>query len=67
MLTPDGDLLLSYAERLLALSVEASEALTEGRPGGPTVRVGQACGAALCPIPWCRLGRSAADVWRGSP
>jgi len=33
-LTADGEVLLSYAERLLQLSHEASEALNQGRPAG---------------------------------
>ncbi len=33
-LTQDGHLLLSYAERFLLLSMEASEALNEGKPSG---------------------------------
>lgn len=33
-LTPDGEVLLSYAERLLRLSNEASEAMNQGRPAG---------------------------------
>ena len=33
-LTPDGQLLLAYAERFLQLSMEASEALKAGKPSG---------------------------------
>jgi DNA-binding transcriptional LysR family regulator len=33
-LTPDGELLLSYANRLIELSAEATEALSDGRPRG---------------------------------
>jgi DNA-binding transcriptional LysR family regulator len=33
-LTPDGEVLLSYAERLLQLSSEAAEAMNQGRPAG---------------------------------
>lgn len=34
MLTADGELLLAYAERLLQLSMETSEALNGGKPSG---------------------------------
>jgi DNA-binding transcriptional LysR family regulator len=50
MLTPDGDLLLSYAERLLALSMEASEALMEGKPAG-TFRIGTMESTAAARLP----------------
>jgi len=34
VLTPDGELLLSYTDRLLQLSLEATDALKAGKPGG---------------------------------
>ena len=49
-LTPDGRLLLSYAERLLQLSMEASEALNEGRPSG-VFRIGTMESTAAARLP----------------
>jgi DNA-binding transcriptional LysR family regulator len=49
-LTPDGHLLLSYAERLLQLSMEASEALNEGRPSG-VFRIGAMESTAAARLP----------------
>ena len=49
-LTPDGHLLLSYAERLLQLSMEASEALNEGKPSG-VFRIGTMESTAAARLP----------------
>lgn len=49
-LTPDGDLLLSYAERLLQLSMEASEALNGGKPSGD-FRIGTMESTAAARLP----------------
>lgn len=49
-LTPDGRLLLSYAERLLQLSMEASEALNEGKPSG-VFRIGTMESTAAARLP----------------
>ncbi len=49
-LTPDGHLLLSYAERLLQLSTEASEALNEGKPRG-VFRIGTMESTAAARLP----------------
>lgn len=49
-LTPDGRLLLSYAERLLQLSMEASEALNEGKPRG-AFRIGTMESTAASRLP----------------
>ena len=49
-LTADGQLLLSYTERLLELSLEASEALAPGKPTG-AFRIGsmESTAARACP------------------
>ena len=49
-LTPDGELLLPYAERLLQLSMEASETLNEGRPHG-LFRIGTMESTAAARLP----------------
>lgn len=49
-LTADGHLLLSYTERLLELSMEASEALREGKPSG-LFRVGAMESTAAARLP----------------
>lgn len=49
-LTADGQLLLSYTERLLELSREASEALNEGKPAG-TFRIGTMESTAAARLP----------------
>jgi len=49
-LTPDGHLLLSYAERLLQLSMEASEALNESKPRG-VFRIGTMESTAAARLP----------------
>ena len=49
-LTPDGHLLLSYADRLLQLSMEASEALNEGKPSG-VFRIGTMESTAAARLP----------------
>lgn len=49
-LTPDGHLLLSYAERLLQLSMEASEALNGGQPSG-VFRIGTMESTAAARLP----------------
>ncbi|HEX9568253.1 MAG TPA: LysR family transcriptional regulator [Rhodospirillales bacterium] len=49
-LTPDGRLLLTYAERLLQLSMEASEALNEGKPRG-VFRIGTMESTAASRLP----------------
>ena len=49
-LTPDGHLLLSYAGRLLQLSMEASEALNEGKPRG-VFRIGTMESTAAARLP----------------
>jgi len=49
-LTPDGHLLLSYAERLLQLSMEALEALNEGKPSG-LFRIGTMESTAAARLP----------------
>lgn len=49
-LTPDGELLLSYAERLLQLAAEASEALHDGQPSG-VFRIGTMESSAIARLP----------------
>lgn len=49
-LTPDGHLLLSYAERLLQLSREAAEALNQRRPSG-LFRIGTMESTAAARLP----------------
>ncbi len=49
-LTQDGHLLLSYAERFLQLSTEASEALNEGKPRG-VFRIGTMESTAAARLP----------------
>jgi len=49
-LTPDGRLLLSYAERLLQLSTEATDALNERQPGG-VFRIGTMESTAAARLP----------------
>lgn len=49
-LTPEGQLLLSYAERLLQLSAEASDALNEGKPSG-VFRIGTMESTAAARLP----------------
>ena len=49
-LTPDGQLLLSYTDRLLQLSREASEALSDGRPSG-IFRIGAMESTAAARLP----------------
>ena len=49
-LTPDGELLLSYAERLLQLSMEASEALNGSQPSG-VFRIGTMESTAAARLP----------------
>ena len=49
-LTPDGHLLLSYADRLLQLSMEATEALNEGKPRG-VFRIGAMESTAAARLP----------------
>ena len=49
-LTPDGDLLLSYAERLFQLSMEALEALNGGKPSG-VLRIGTMESTAAARLP----------------
>lgn len=49
-LTPDGRLLLSYAERLMQLSMEATEALNDGRPSGE-FRIGTMESTAAARLP----------------
>lgn len=49
-LTADGHLLLAYAERLLELSMEASEALKDGKPSG-LFRVGTMESTAAARLP----------------
>ena len=49
-LTPDGHLLLSYADRLLQLSKEAWEALNEGKPKG-VFRIGTMESTAAARLP----------------
>jgi DNA-binding transcriptional LysR family regulator len=49
-LTSDGHLLLSYTERLLQLSMEASEALNEGKPSG-AFRIGTMESTAAARLP----------------
>ena len=62
-LTPEGHLLLSYAERLLQLSMEASEALNEGKPSG-VFRIGtmESTAAARLPEILSRYHRLYPDV-----
>lgn len=62
-LTPDGHLLLSYAERLLQLSQEAAEAMNERRPSG-TFRIGtmESTAAARLPEILSRYHRLYPDV-----
>lgn len=50
VLTPDGQLLLSYTHRLLQLSMEASEALKEGKPRG-VFRIGTMESTAAARLP----------------
>ncbi|MEX3007457.1 LysR family transcriptional regulator [Hoeflea sp. TYP-13] len=49
-LTPDGELLLAYSERFLQLSIEASEALTTGKPSG-SFRIGAMESTAAARLP----------------
>ncbi len=49
-LTPDGQLLLSYTERLLQLSMEATEALEAGKPSG-VFRIGTMESTAAAHLP----------------
>lgn len=49
-LTPDGQMLLSYAERFLQLSLEASEALDAGKPNG-RFRIGTMESTAAARLP----------------
>lgn len=49
-LTPDGQLLLSYAERLLELSMETAEALRKGKPSG-VFRIGTMESTAAARLP----------------
>ncbi len=49
-LTEDGTVLLAYAERLLQLSMEASEALNEGKPRG-SFRIGTMESTAAARLP----------------
>ncbi|PPR24699.1 MAG: HTH-type transcriptional regulator GltR [Alphaproteobacteria bacterium MarineAlpha10_Bin3] len=62
-LTPDGHLLLAYAKRLLQLSMEASEALNEGKPRG-VFRIGtmESTAAARLPEILSRYHRLHRDV-----
>ena len=62
-LTPDGHLLLSYADRLLQLSMEAREALNEGKPSG-VFRIGtmESTAAARLPEILSRYHRLHRDV-----
>jgi DNA-binding transcriptional LysR family regulator len=62
-LTPDGHLLLSYADRLLQLSMEAREALNEGKPSG-VFRIGtmESTAAARLPEILSRYHRLYPDV-----
>ena len=62
-LTPDGVLLLSYAERFFQLSMEASEALNEGKPSG-VFRIGtmESTAAARLPEILSRYHRLYPDV-----
>lgn len=62
-LTADGHLLLSYADRLLQLSMEASEALNEGQPSG-VFRIGsmESTAAARLPEILCRYNQLYPDV-----
>lgn len=50
MLTPDGELLLTYAQRLLQLSAEASEAMNERKPSG-VFRIGTMESTAAARLP----------------
>ncbi|WP_422368715.1 LysR substrate-binding domain-containing protein [Pelagibius sp.] len=49
-LTPDGELLLTYAQRLLQLSAETSEAMKEGKPRG-VFRIGTMESTAAARLP----------------
>lgn len=49
-LTPDGELLLSYADRLIELSEEASDALNDGKPKG-IFRIGAMESTAAARLP----------------
>ena len=49
-LTPDGELLLAYAERFLQLSMETTEALRDGRPSG-VFRIGAMESTAAARLP----------------
>ncbi len=49
-LTPDGHLLLSYADRLLQLTMESTEALNEGKPSG-VFRIGTMESTAAARLP----------------
>lgn len=62
-LTSDGDLLLSYAERFLQLSMETSEALNAGKPSG-VFRIGtmESTGAARLPAILSRYHERYPDV-----
>ncbi len=55
-LTPEGEVLLGYADRLLALAEEARQALRPGRPGG-RLRLGsmESTAASRLPAPLARL------------
>ncbi|MEC9367253.1 MAG: LysR family transcriptional regulator, partial [Pseudomonadota bacterium] len=49
-LTPEGQLLLRYADRLIELSAEASEAVMQGQPSG-TFRIGTMESTAAARLP----------------
>ena len=49
-LTPDGELLLTYADRLLQLSLEAADALNDGKPFG-VLRIGTMESTAAARLP----------------
>lgn len=55
-LTPEGEVLLGYADRLLALAEEARQALRPGQPGG-RLRLGsmESTAASRLPAPLARL------------
>jgi DNA-binding transcriptional LysR family regulator len=57
-LTPEGEVLLGYASRLLALAEEARQALRPGRPGG-RLRLGsmESTAASRLPAPLAQLHR----------
>jgi len=50
VLTPDGEMMLSYADRLISLSEEATEAINEGNPNG-TLRIGAMESTASARLP----------------